>query len=972
MKTALHIGGAMALALMLTASAFAQTDVEIEFKVDMSVEIATGNFDPTTDVVVVAGSFNGWDTTADTLVQDFVDTNLFSKLVDADSVMTPDTLAYKFVTRKPDPEGGDDLVGWESVDNRQLIITGTETDEDGNGRLDVDPGTPTFNDASLDDFFSQAVTVTFEVDLRPAFYFFADSLFLPSDIQTGETVTTWNETVFANGPLSNAPGGWADWGPDALGARPELQLFDDGASGGDATAGDTVYTFQVSYEQFDARVGDMKFGTDGYDNESLFGANHRLTIPDDVAEVTIPLIFGAMETSAGIQDALYDPYIVVGPDGSASVVRTGGTLDAPEAAMLQIVHNAADPAAAAVDVYLNDGAEPLLADFGFREATPFMMVPAAVEHQVGIAPAGGAVIATIPVGPLTAGKAYIAAANGVLDPAQFAENPDGEEIGFELISMAAKQVADDPTMVEGAVLHGATDAPTVDIVVRGQGTVVQDAKYGDTTDYFVTAPGTYILDVAPASASKSAAVVASFEADLSLLGGFAGLMVASGFLDPAANQDGPAFAIVAVLPDGTTMELPAADAPDPVDAEIDFKVDMTVEIATGNFDPAEDVVVVAGAFNGWDTTADTLIQDFVDPNLYSKLVNVDSVIAPETFEYKFVTRVPDPEGGDDVVGWESVDNRKVTVAGTEEDADGNGRLDVDPGTPTFNNASLDDFFSQAVTATFEVDLRPAFYFFADSLFLPSDIQTGETVTTWNETVFANGPLSKAPNGWADWGPDNLGALTEQQLFDDGATAGDRVEGDTVYTFQVMYEEFDSRVGDMKFGTEGYDNESLFGANHRLRIPDDVAEVTVPLIFGAMETGTGDYKDDLFDPYIALTYAGPGMVSPVVVRSGGETGDTAVDVEELDLTVPERFVLGENYPNPFNPSTTIEYAVATADHVTISIYDISGRLVETLVDQVQSPATYRVVFDAANLSSGTYLYQMRAGDTVITKKMLLLK
>jgi len=85
-----------------------------------------------------------------------------------------------------------------------------------------------------------------------------------------------------------------------------------------------------------------------------------------------------------------------------------------------------------------------------------------------------------------------------------------------------------------------------------------------------------------------------------------------------------------------------------------------------------------------------------------------------------------------------------------------------------------------------------------------------------------------------------------------------------------------------------------------------------------------------------------------------------------------FRLAQNYPNPFNPSTSISYSVAEMSNVTLRVYDILGRVVATLVNDVQAPGQYNVNFDAARLASGTYIYRIEAGDFMSTKKMLLIK
>jgi len=89
-------------------------------------------------------------------------------------------------------------------------------------------------------------------------------------------------------------------------------------------------------------------------------------------------------------------------------------------------------------------------------------------------------------------------------------------------------------------------------------------------------------------------------------------------------------------------------------------------------------------------------------------------------------------------------------------------------------------------------------------------------------------------------------------------------------------------------------------------------------------------------------------------------------------IPDKFELLQNYPNPFNPSTYIEYRLPRQSYVTLKVYDVLGREVATLVDEVQGAGTYRVKFENSQISSGVYFYVLRAGGFVDVKKMMLLK
>ncbi len=94
--------------------------------------------------------------------------------------------------------------------------------------------------------------------------------------------------------------------------------------------------------------------------------------------------------------------------------------------------------------------------------------------------------------------------------------------------------------------------------------------------------------------------------------------------------------------------------------------------------------------------------------------------------------------------------------------------------------------------------------------------------------------------------------------------------------------------------------------------------------------------------------------------------------EVDVAVVTSFALDQNFPNPFNPSTSISYRLPEASDVVVKIYDVMGNEVATLVNGRQDAGAHQVVFDAAKLSSGSYIYSIKAGNFSATKKMILMK
>jgi len=95
-------------------------------------------------------------------------------------------------------------------------------------------------------------------------------------------------------------------------------------------------------------------------------------------------------------------------------------------------------------------------------------------------------------------------------------------------------------------------------------------------------------------------------------------------------------------------------------------------------------------------------------------------------------------------------------------------------------------------------------------------------------------------------------------------------------------------------------------------------------------------------------------------------------QEIEIEAPNAYSLSQNYPNPFNPSTKIEFTISEIRFTTLKIYDVLGNEVLILVNEEKLTGTYEVEFDGSNLPSGVYFYQLKAGDFIETKKMVLMK
>ena len=125
---------------------------------------------------------------------------------------------------------------------------------------------------------------------------------------------------------------------------------------------------------------------------------------------------------------------------------------------------------------------------------------------------------------------------------------------------------------------------------------------------------------------------------------------------------------------------------------------------------------------------------------------------------------------------------------------------------------------------------------------------------------------------------------------------------------------------------------------------------------------------------SFTYGG----SPLTYLSKTYQSDCYNITKEKGHNIqPEEFTLYDNFPNPFNPTTTIKYQIPELSFVTIKVYDVLGNEIATLVNEKKSTGTYEVEFSShsgsvRNLPSGVYLYKLQAGDFVQIKKMILMK
>ena len=211
-----------------------------------------------------------------------------------------------------------------------------------------------------------------------------------------------------------------------------------------------------------------------------------------------------------------------------------GMLEVNQVANVQIIHNSPYPV---VDIYVDES--EALGDIPYRATTALIGLP--ISTVVGIAPANDTVIASFPF-TLETDANYVVTASGIIGNSQ---------TPFNLFASSLDVAAVDSNHFALKVFHGATDAPAVDIYANGS-MLVENLSYSEYAGYVQVPVGDYTIDV---TASGSSVSVASFAAPLTNLGGGTGIVFASGFLSPSANDS--TFSLILTTPSGYSVELPS-------------------------------------------------------------------------------------------------------------------------------------------------------------------------------------------------------------------------------------------------------------------------------------------------------------------------------------------------------------------------------------------------------------------------------
>jgi hypothetical protein len=272
-RTATIAGGTQTLPAVYfnNIESAASVDVEVNFRVDMTVQALSGTFDPESDWVVVRGNHNNlgnWGGAVQ-LIEETGNPNVYSLWIQFASVPENAAIEYKFVILT----GGDpNAANWESSANRSFTPTGDELDNlpppNGNGYGEIQPALVYFANITPDDIITNDVDVIFQVEANPLLDRLEEVGYV-YDVQTGDTIFSV-ESIQVAGFFNAWP-----WGNFSL----DHYMYDDGTHG-DLTAGDHVYAATVSFAAGSPRALIYKYGANQLDAEAGFARNHERIIND--------------------------------------------------------------------------------------------------------------------------------------------------------------------------------------------------------------------------------------------------------------------------------------------------------------------------------------------------------------------------------------------------------------------------------------------------------------------------------------------------------------------------------------------------------------------------------------------------------------------------------------------------------------------------------------------------------------------
>jgi hypothetical protein len=374
------------------------------------------------------------------------------------------------------------------------------------------------------------------------------------------------------------------------------------------------------------------------------------------------------------------------------------------------------------------------------------------------------------------------------------------------------------------------------------------------------------------------------------------------------------------------------------DGNILFEVDMSVMEEIGIFDNVNDSLQVRGSFNGWSGSDPAKSQMFQDPgnaNKYFLNVPFVQVFTGDVQQYKFFVNKADTN---DL--WTDGYERPTVTGGGNRQEIYLGQSNQVAGEEYFESVSPEWVIEPSVNLSiiFSVDMRPAM----DGSIQPVPFNPAEDSLWW----ISEQPTFVRSQGWED--------TNEMQVLLLEDADGDSIYSGTLDIMPPAFNSFIYRYGfyDVSAASWTFEPEGFSNFAYRVRYIGQNNPRSFPFSPWNCPTDTwtnAEVKTDQeIDPYETLLGVGD------------------------DELVADKYELSQNFPNPFNPSTTIRFSIPEANLVSVKVFNLLGEEVTILINREMTAGIHEVNFNASALPTGVYFYTLRAGDFVTTKKMLLIK
>ena len=454
----------------------------------------------------------------------------------------------------------------------------------------------------------------------------------------------------------------------------------------------------------------------------------------------------------------------------------------------------------------------------------------------------------------------------------------------------------------------------------------------------------------------------------------------------------------------------------PKDIWVNWECDMEIELGSGRFNSMTDTASVRGDFNSWARY--DLIVDPVDTNLYispSPWLITQADVGDTIVYYKFFYTP---------YVWETGDNRFYIL--TQDDYN-NGTATI---SRSFNDATLTTVTNQETTIQFTVDCNGAVSYL-NGLPFPvintCHIAGGTLPLQWPSAGWPNSDIGLMIPMYDD-GINGGDPTAGDKIFNAMVTF-------PPYTPFLIQYKYSINYGDDINNGGGNDNEAGYQNDHFIELSQYLVSAQVGNVFGTMGYHTltnmvfvpveltsftaqlNDYQVLLHWQTSTETNNQGFEIQRRITQKNSVSEWTTIgfieghgttteprhysfndDINHLNVlyftyrlkqvdydgsfeyskevtvenSIPDEFSLYQNFPNPFNPSTTIEFAIPEKGFVTLAIYDLLGNEITTLVNKEMNAGLHKVVFNARGLTSGIYIYKITAETFTQTKKMTLIK